>query len=208
MERGQFSIGAMSPDQVTVKVRRLNVPRLRVFQIAAAAAIALSVMFRRVDGFPLSVCAGGMLIAMVLGLRSYQWLGYRQIIFAGDHLLIGEGGQPLHRGDLRMWVIGAGEVRLYEADFKYVWRFLASDSQLEVFRSKLTKPFGHPKILVRRGSRRRRAIAAAVTLTAVGTAGVGIGAGLNALGLVSLLATALAFGSFMTASQKVLRPGA
>ncbi|MES1206251.1 MAG: hypothetical protein ABUS79_09970 [Pseudomonadota bacterium] len=191
---------------MTVKVRRLNIPRLRLFQISAAAGIALSVMARRVDGFPLSVCAAGLVIALVLGLRSYQWLGHRQIIFAGDHLLIGEGGQAVLPGDLRMWVIGEGEVRLYTADFKFVWRFRATDSQLEVFRAKLTKPFGHPRILVRRGPRRRRAIAAGVTLAAIAAAVIGVATGLNALGLVAILVTAFAFGSFMTASQKVLAP--
>jgi hypothetical protein len=147
-----------------------------------------------------------VVIALVLGLRSYRWLGRREIVFEKDDLLVGEGGPAVHRRDLRMWALGEGEVRLYAADFAFVWRFLAGDDQLDVFRAKLTKTFGQPKILVRRGSRRRRAIGLGLAIAGAGAFSVGLGAGLHELALVGVLVAAFAFTSFMHSSQKVLRP--
>ena len=100
----------MTADQVSVKVRRLDIPRFRVFQVAAGAGIALSVIGRRVQGFPFSVCVSEYVIALFLGLRAYGWLGRRDIAFLADHILIGEGGPPLHPRDVRMWGVGEGEV--------------------------------------------------------------------------------------------------
>ena len=161
-------------------------------------------------GLPLAVLVGAfsivVVIALVLGLRSYRWLGRREILFEKDHLLVGEGGQAVHRRDLRMWAVGEGEVRLYAADSTFLWRFLAGDGQLDVFRAKLTKTFGQPKILVRRGSRRRRAIGLGLVFAGVGAFPLGVSADLYPLALVGLLVAAFAFTSFMYSSQKVLRP--
>jgi membrane protein implicated in regulation of membrane protease activity len=200
----------MTADRVSVKVRRMDIPRFRAFQVAAFAGIALSLFGRRVPGLPLSVLVGVfsivVVIALVLGLRSYQWLGRREIVFEKDHLLLGEGGPAVHRRDLRMWALGEGEVRLYAADSAFVWKFLAGDDQLEVFRAKLTTMFGRPRILVRRGSRRRRAMGVGLAFAGAGAFAVGLGAELNALGLVGVLVAAFAFTSFMFSSQKVQRP--
>jgi hypothetical protein len=105
-----------------------------------------------------------------------------------------------------MWALGEGEVRLYAADSAFVWKFLAGDDQLEVFRAKLTTMFGRPRILVRRGSRRRRAMGVGLAFAGAGAFAVGLGAELNALGLVGVLVAAFAFTSFMFSSQKVQRP--
>ncbi len=177
-----------------------------MFQVAAAAVVVLSVVGRRVHSFPFSVFVGAFLVALVLGLRSCRWLGRREIVFEKDHLLVGEGGPAVHRRDLRMWALGEGEVRLYAADFGFVWRFLAGDGQLDLFRAKLTATFGRPRILVRRGSRRRRAIGVGLAFAGAGAFAVGLGADLNALGLVGVLVAAFAFSSFMISSQRVLRP--
>jgi hypothetical protein len=98
--------------------------------------------------------------------------------------------------------VGEGEVRLYASGFAVVWRFLAGDDQLDVFRAKLTTTFGQPKILVRRGSRRRRAIGLGLAFAFA----VGLSADLNELALVGVLVAAFAFTSFTISSQKVLRP--
>lgn len=188
----------------------MDVPRLRTFQVAASAGVALSVFGRRVPGVPVSVLEGAfsivVFIAVVLGLRAYRWLGRREIVFEKDHLLVGEGGPAVHRRDLRMWALGEGEVRLYAADFTFVWRFLADRSQLDEFRAKLTKTFGQPRIVVRRGSRRRRGIAVGLAFTGAGAFPVGLSADLYEFALVGLLVAAFAFTSFMYSSQKVLRP--
>jgi hypothetical protein len=200
----------MNAERVSVKVRRMDIPRFRAFQVAAMAGVALSVFGRRVPGLPLGVWVGAfssvVVAALVLGLRSYRWLGRRELLFEQDHLRVGEGGPAVHRRDLRMWALGEGEVRLYAADFAFLWRFLAGDGQLDVFRAKLTTTFGPPKILVRRGSRRRRALGVALAVAGAGAFAVGLGAQLNVLALVGLLVAAFAFTSFMVSSQKVLRP--
>jgi membrane protein implicated in regulation of membrane protease activity len=200
----------MSADRVSVKVRRMDIPRFRAFQVAALAGAALSLFGRRVPGLPLSLLVGAfsivVVIALVLGLRAYRWLGRRDIVFEKDHLLVGEGGQAVHRRDLRMWALGEGEVRLYAVDSTYVWRFLAGDGQLDAFRAKLTKTFGQPRIVVRRGSRRRRALGLGLAIAGAGAFPVGVSADLYELALVGLLVAAFAFTSFMFSSQKVLRP--
>jgi hypothetical protein len=192
------------------KVRRMDVPRFRAFQVAASAVVAFSLFGRRVPGLPLSILMGAfsivVVIALFLGLRAYRWLGRREIVFEKDHLLVGEGGPAVHRRELRMWALGEGEVRLYAADFTFVWRFLASDPQLGVFRSKLTKMFGQPKLVVRRGSPLMRAIGLGLTFTGVGAVAFGVGAELNELTLVGALVAPVAFSSLMFSSQKVLRP--
>lgn len=98
----------------------MDIPRFRAFQGATLAGVALSLFGRRVPGLPLGVLVGAfsivVVIALVLGLRSYRWLGRREIVFEKDHLLVGEGGPAVHRRDLRMWALGEGEVRLYAAD--------------------------------------------------------------------------------------------
>jgi hypothetical protein len=199
----------MTADRVSVKVRRMDIPRFRAFQVAAFAGIALSLFGRRVPGLPLSVLVGVfsivVVIALVLGLRSYQWLGRREIVFEKDHLLLGEGGPAVHRRDLRMWALGEGEVRLYAVDFAFVWRFLTVKGQLDVFRAKLTPTFGRPRIVVRRGSRRRRAMALGLAFAGAGAFPVGLSVDLYELALVGLLVAAFAFTSFMYSSQKVLR---
>jgi hypothetical protein len=199
----------MTADRVFVKVRRMDIPRFRAFQVAAFAGVALSLFGRRVSGVPLSVVVGVfsivVLIAVVLGLRSYRWLGRREIVFEKDRLLVGEGGRAVYRRDLRMWALGEGEVRLYATDFAFVWRFLASDGQLDVFRAKLTT-FGRPRLLVRRGSRRGRAVGGGLAITGAGAFSVGLGAHLYELALVGVLVAAFSFTSFMFSSQKVLRP--
>ena len=111
----------------------------------------------------------------------------------------------MHPRDCRMWVLGEGEIRFYAADFSFVWRFLADDSQLEVFRARLTKTFGRPMTLVRRGSRRRRAIAGGLAFAGAGTFALALGAGFNALGLVGVLVAGFALSSFLIYSLKVLR---
>ena len=188
----------------------MDIPRLRAFQVAALAGAALSLFGRRVPGLPLGVLVGAfaivVVIAVVLGLRSYRWLGRREIVFEKDHLLVGAGGQAVHRRDLRMWALGEGEVRLYAVGFAFVWRFLASDDQLGVFRAKLTPMFGRPRIVVRRGSRRRRAIGLGLAFAGAGAVAVGLAAELNELALMGVLVVPLAFTSFMFSSQKVLLP--
>jgi hypothetical protein len=189
----------MTVERVSVKVRRMDIPRFRAFQVAAMAGVALSVFGRRVPGLPLSVLVGAFSIvvvaALALGLGSYRWLGRREILFEQDRLLVGEGGPAVHRRDLRM----------YATDFAFLWRFLAGDGQLDVFRAKLTTTFGQPKILVRRGSRRRRTMGIGLAVAGAGAFAVGLGAELNVLALVGLLVVAFAFSSFMFSSQKVLR---
>lgn len=200
----------MTADRASVKVRRMDIPRFRAFQVAALAVAALSLFGRRVPGLPLAVLVGAfaivVVIALVLGLRSYRWLGRREIVFEKDHLLVGAGGPAVHRRDLRMWALGEGEVRLYAVGFAFVWRFLASDDQLGVFRAKLTPTFGRPRIVVRRGSRRRRAIGLGLAFAGIGAFPVGLSTDLYELALVGLLVAALAFTSFVYSSQKVLRP--
>ena len=187
----------------------MDIPRFRAFQVAAFVGVALSLFGRRVPGVPLSVLVGAfsivVVIAVVLGLRSYRWLGSREFAFEKDHLLVGEGGPSVHRRDLRMWAIGEGEVRLYGADFASVWRFLATDSRLDIVRAKLATTFGRPRILVRRGSRRRRAIGIGLAFAGIGAVVVGLSAELDALGLLGVLVAAFAFTSVMFSSQKVLR---
>lgn len=188
----------------------MDIPRFRAFQVAALAGVALSLFGRRVPGLPLSVLVGAfsivVVIALVLGLRSYRWLGRREIVFEKDQLLVGAGGPAVNRRDLRMWALGEGEVRLYAVGFAFVWRFLASDDQLGVFRAKLTPTFGRPRIVVRRGSRRRRAIALGLAFAGAGAVVVGLIAELNELALLGVVVVPLAFTSFMFSSQKVLRP--
>jgi hypothetical protein len=200
----------VTADRVSVKVRRMDIPRLRAFQGAALAGAALSLFGRRVHGLPLSLLVGAFSIvvvfALVLGLRSYRWLGRREIVFEKDHLLVGEGGPAVHRRDLRMWALGEGEVRLYAADSTYLWRFLAGDGQLDVFRAELTKTFGQPRIVVRRGSPRRRALGLGLAVAGAGAFPAGVSADLYELALVGLLVAAFAFTSFIYSSQKVLRP--
>src|SRR4051812_13005571 len=81
--------------------------------------------------------------------------------------------------------LGEGEVRLYAVDFAFVWRFLAGDGQLDVFRAKLTKTFGQPRIVVRRGSRRRRAVGLGLAFAGLGAFPVGLSADLYELALVA-----------------------
>lgn len=198
----------MTADHVSVKVRRLDIPRFRVFQVAAGAGIALSVIGRRVQGFPFSVCVSEYVIALFLGLRAYGWLGRREIVFLADHILIGEGGPPVHPRDVRMWGVGEGEVRFYAADFTFVWRLLLpDDGQLEVFRARLTKPFGRPRILARRGSRRRRTVAVGLAFAGAGAFALGLrlGTAFYGLGFLGVLTAAFALSSFLISSQKVLR---
>jgi hypothetical protein len=181
---------------VFVKVRRMDIRRFRAFQVAAFAGVALSLFGRRVPGVPLSVLVGAfsivVVIAFVLGLRSYRWLGRREIVFDKDHLLVGKGGQAVDRHDLRMWGLGEGEVRLYATDFAFVLRYLASEGQLDVSRAKLTT-FGRPRILVRSGSRRGRAIGVGLAIAGAGPFPVGLGAPLYELALVGVLVAAFAF---------------
>ena len=188
----------------------MDVPKARAFQVAALMGAALSLFGRRVPGLPLSTLTGAfsivIVIALVLGLRAYRWLGRREIVFEKDHLLVGKGGTAVHRRDLQMWALGEGEVRLYAVDFAFVWRFLAGDDQLDVFRAKLTPTFGQPKIVVRRGSPLRRALGVGLTFAGAGSVAVGLGAELNELTLVGALVAAFAFSSFMFSSQKVMRP--
>jgi hypothetical protein len=200
----------MIADRVPVKVRRIDIPRFRAFQVAALVGVALSLFGRRVHGLPLSVLVGVfslvVIIALVLGLRSYRWLGRREIVFEKDQLLVGDGGPAVRRRDLRMWALGEGEVRLYATDLAFVWRFLARDGQLEIFTAKLTTTFGRPRILVRRGTRRRRAMGAGLAFAGAGAAAVGLSTDLSELGLVGVLVASFAFSSFIFSSQKVLRP--
>lgn len=195
----------MTADRVPVKVRRLDVARLRVFQVAASAVVVLSVVGRQIHAFRLSVFVGVAMVALVLGLRAYRWLGRRDIVFEGDHILVGNGGPTVQPRELRMWAAGEGAVRLYAADFCFVWLFRADGARLDALRAKLTKIFGRPRLLVRRGSRRARAIAGALTLAGVGVCAAGLGADAMALGFSGGLVVPFAFSAFMILSQKVLR---
>lgn len=195
----------MTADRVPVKVRRLDVARLRGFQVAASAVVGLSVVGRRVHSFPFSVFVGVALVVVVLGLRAYRWLGRREIVFEEDHILVGDGGPTVQPRELRMWAIGEGEVRLYAANFSFVWLFLADGAQLDALRAKLTKIFGRPRLLVRRGSRRARALAGGLALAGAGVCAAGLGADAMALGFSGGLVAPFAFSAFMILSQKVLR---
>jgi hypothetical protein len=180
----------MTADREPAKVRRLDVARLRVFQVAASAVVVLPVVGRRVHSFPFGVFVGVAMIALalalvlvlVLGLRAYRWLGRREIVFQGDHILVGDGGPAVQPRELRMWAIGEGEVRLYAANFSFVWLFLADGARLDALRAKLTKMFGRPRLLVRRGSRRVRGVAGALALAGAGVCAAGLGADAMALG--------------------------
>jgi hypothetical protein len=168
-------------------------------------AMALPVLWRRVPDFPLSVCLCGFSIVFFLLFRSFQWLGRREINVLGSHVVIGGGGPTLHRSDIRRWALGEGEARFYTKDLKFIWRFRADQSQLEVLR-KLTEPFGRPRTIVRRGSRRKRAIAASLALAGAVTTPLAVHSGPDfyMLGFVAILVTAFAFGSFVDASRRVL----
>jgi hypothetical protein len=196
----------MTTDRVSVKVRRLDVARLRLFQVVASAVVVVSVVGRRVHSFPFGVFVGVAMLALVLGLRAYRWLGRREIVFQGDHILIGDGGPAVQPRELRMWAIGEREVRLYAANFSFVWRFLGDGAQLDALRAKLTKVFGRPQLLVRRGSRRARAVAGGLALAGAGVCAGGLGADAMALGFSGGLVVPFAFSAFMILSQKVLRP--
>lgn len=196
----------MTADRVPVKVRRLDVARLRVFQVTASAVVLFSVVGRRVHSFPFGVFVGVAMVALVLGLRVYRWLGRREIVFEGDHIRVGDGGPAVQPRELRMWAIGEREVRLYTANFSFVWMFLADGAQLDALRAKLTKMFGRPRLLVRRGSRRARAVAGGLALAGTGVCAAGLGADAMALGFSGGVIVPFAFSALMILSQKVLRP--
>jgi len=66
--------------------------------------------------------------------------------------------------------------------------------------------FGRPRLLVRRGSRRARAVAGGLALAGAGVCAAGLGADAMALGFSGGLVVPFAFSAFMILSQKVLRP--
>jgi hypothetical protein len=202
----------MPADRVPVKVRRLDVPRFRLFQLAAVAMVGLSALGRQARGLRVGVFAGVVAVfaalfvaALVLGLRAYRWLGRQELAFEEDQVLIGDG-LAVRGQDVRMWAVGEGEARLYDADSRFVWRFLVDDQRLETLRANLTKIFGVSRLIVRRGSRRARSVAGGLVLAGLALFAAGVGADSPALGWSAVPVVVLAFASFMLQSQKMVRP--
>jgi len=194
-------------DRVPVKVRRLDVARFRVFQVGAAAASGLAVLARRAPWVPVWIVAGAaMTIAIALGLRSYRWLGRRDLSFDSDQIFVGEGGAVVRARDVRLWAAGEGEVRVHTNTGDTVWRFLAEDTSLDILRAKLARMCGRPRRLVPRGSPRARAAVGGLALAAGALFAAGVGASSPALGFSAVAVLSVLLGAFFHLSRKVVRP--
>lgn len=173
-------------------------------QLLLPIAVVCTVAARR---FPSVFTVALALAVQALSLGCFftagKRFGWQRLAFARGAVTIGSTEAPIERNKVHQWTIVGGLARLYGSKQSYALRARAgSEPQFSAF---LTKRFGPPTALRRRGSLRARMIALAAGVAgAIGIVSA-LSLGITWLAVISPLALIAGIATFGALSQRTTR---
>jgi len=187
--------------EVDAKIVRYNIARLRLGQLLLPIAVVTTVAARRFPSlFTALLAIGVQASALTLFLSAARRFGWQRVVREDGGLSIGSTDARIERHRVHRWTINNGLARLYGLEQSYKLRARnGADGELSAF---LSRCFGPPLTLRRRGSFRARMLALGVALCGLVGGALAIGVGITWLAVVSPLALIFGIATLGALSQR------
>jgi hypothetical protein len=184
-----------------VKVVRIDVARWTTGQFLVSLGLAVNVIARRWGSlaFKLGTVVFWVVVSLMM-LRARRHLGWRDLRAGEGQIRLGDS--KIARTAFLYWVRNEGVARLTGGVTGWILR--ARQGEGAALEAALTRAFGPPLPLRRRGTPLARATAAGLSFGGLAVFGLGVGADTPAVGFAGAIAAVLAMGAWSMLSRRVV----